>query len=131
MSTKDSDTPAPMPRRRFLKKSALAAAAVMVSSPAKAAMTFEQFFQKHYRDMTPEEKERVLKRIAAQMKAEYGVDAHVVDVPPLSGVQFAYFLNLLKCNGNRKCVEACKKENNQDTDIAYIQVIQMDKGHFN
>lgn len=120
-------------RRTFVKAAATVAGAAVIAPPKPAeAFTFADFFRKHYKEMTPEDKERVLKRIEKETKEKYGVDVTVADPPPIPGVEFAYFLNLSKCNGNRKCVEACVKENNQSRDpaIHYITVLEMDAGSF-
>lgn len=125
----------PTERRGFLKQIAtLAAAATSASvfTDAKASgLSFDAFFQKHYRELTPEAKKKVMERLEKETKEDYGVSVKIGDPPPMDGVQFGYFLNLLKCNGNRLCVEACRKENNPDESISYIKVLEMDRGHFN
>ena len=62
--------------------------------------------------MTPEYKQKVFERIIKETKENYGVDITMSDPSPIPGVKFVYFLNLSKCNGNRRCVTACQKENN-------------------
>ena len=49
---------------------------------------------------------------------------------PLPGVVYGYALNLSKCQGTRRCVEACVAENNQSRDpqIQYIRVLELEKG---
>ncbi len=122
-------------RRSFLKVGAAAAAVAAGLGPTKGAkaagLSFDSFFQKHYKKLTPEEKTKILRRLEREEKADYGVDVKIDDPAPLEGVQFGYFLNLMKCNGNRACVEACRKENNLDESISYIKVLEMDRGHFN
>ncbi|MBI2609267.1 MAG: 4Fe-4S dicluster domain-containing protein [Deltaproteobacteria bacterium] len=124
-------------RRTFLKGlTALGAAATASSSlPAFAVggLSWENFFQKHYKKMTSEDKKKVFSRIKREIKNEYKVDATVSDPQPIPGVKFAYALNLSLCNGNRKCVEACVKENNQSRDpqIQYIKVLEIDRGTLN
>ena len=51
--------------------------------------------------------------------------------PPIEGVVFGYALNISKCKGVRRCVEACVAENNQsrDSQIQYIRVLELDYGH--
>ncbi|RME43956.1 MAG: 4Fe-4S dicluster domain-containing protein [Deltaproteobacteria bacterium] len=92
--------------------------------------SFEEFFQKHYKELTPEEKKEIFRRIEGQVKERYGVDATISDPPPMEGVQFAYALNIGRCIGCRRCVHACVKENNQSRspEIQYIRVLQMRKG---
>jgi molybdopterin-containing oxidoreductase family iron-sulfur binding subunit len=46
-------------------------------------------------------------------------------------VLFGYALNISKCIGCRRCVEACVRENNQSRDpaIQWIRVLRMEKGN--
>ncbi len=92
--------------------------------------TVEEFLQKHYKEMTPEDKQQVLARIEQNVKQRYGVSTKVKDPPPLEGVEFVYGLNLSRCIGCRRCVHACVKENNQSRspEIQYIRVLEMEKG---
>jgi ferredoxin len=80
----------------------------------------------------PEEMDRVLKRIAAEVEKQYGVRPHVRDLKPMDGVEFVYALNLTRCIGCRKCVHACVAENNQsrNPEIQYIRVLRMPHGTF-
>ena len=56
--------------------------------------------------------------------------------PALPGVVFGHGLDLSRCNGNRRCVEACIQENNQsrsspdgkhDNPIQWITVFELDE----
>ena len=60
---------------------------------------------------------------------KYGKAVHVSDAGPIPGVLFAYALDLSRCNGNRRCVEACVHENNQSREpqIQWIRVLSMNK----
>ena len=122
-------------RRAFLGKAAAVATAAAAGPAAASGVgdTFERFFQKHYKEMTPADKEAVFARIKREAKAEYGKDIDVTDPAPPPGVRFAFALSLSKCNGNRRCVSACQAENNQSQDppIAYIKVLELDRGSFN
>jgi Fe-S-cluster-containing dehydrogenase component len=93
-------------------------------------LTLDQFLQRHYKELSPEELEAVLRRIEAETQAKYGVSVQVQDAPPIPGVQFGYALNLSICNGCRKCAEACHRENNHDRDTnnSYIRVFEMTNG---
>ncbi|MGK5084579.1 4Fe-4S dicluster domain-containing protein [Bdellovibrionota bacterium FG-1] len=125
----------PVDRRAMLKSmvsaGAMGAAIAAVPTKAAEAMSFEQFFQKHYLEMTPEDKKRVFARIVREEEKEYGVKIDLIDPPVIPGVKFGYFLNLLKCNGSRRCVEACRKENNLDSTNDNIRVLEMGTGTFN
>lgn len=120
-----------VPRRSFLKGLAVGTALATVA-PSKTAEAFSlsDFFKKHYKELSPQEKTAMLARIEAETKKRYGVDVKVEDPPPMNGVEFVYCLNLSKCIGCRKCVYACVKENNQSRDpqIQYIKVLEMPKG---
>ena len=90
----------------------------------------EEFLQKHYKEMTPEDKERVFARIRQQAEDRFHMQVHISDPPPLPDVEFVYGLNLSRCIGCRRCVHACVAENNQSRapEIQYIRVLEMEKG---
>lgn len=126
-------------RREFMGKAAAAAAGLSALAAAMSPLrhlsddalpSVEEFLQKHYKEMTPEDKERALNRIREQVRQRYGVEANVTDPPPLDGVEFVYGLNISRCIGCRKCVHACVAENNQSRapEIQYIRVLEMEKG---
>lgn len=95
-----------------------------------ADMNVDEFLQKHYRELKPDEKQAIFRRLEADCKAEHGVDVKIADPQPNEGVQFAYALNLSICIGCRKCAEACSIENNHDrkTNNSYIRVFEMEMG---
>ncbi len=88
------------------------------------------FFQKHYQKMTKEEIRQALVRIERKAKRQTGVDISVGNEPPIPGVVYGYALNISKCKGTRRCVEACVKENNQtrSNPIEYIRVLELEAG---
>jgi molybdopterin-containing oxidoreductase family iron-sulfur binding subunit len=118
-------------RRSFLKGLMVGAtaAAVMPSKTAKA-FSWEGFFQKHYKELTAEEKRRIFERIEKETLKRRGVTVKIGDPQPMNGVEFAYCLNLSKCIGCRRCVYACVAENNPSRapQIQYIKVLEMPKG---
>jgi len=130
-------------RRGFLKGLGGLMALATVATSAVGSMTgakksaaanlFEDYFQKHYKEMSPEEKLRAFERIEAEAQEKYGVAVKVHDPSPLPNVKYAYALSLSKCNGSRRCVEACNKENNisPDSGMQYIKVVEMDIGTMN
>ncbi|MCO6437217.1 MAG: 4Fe-4S dicluster domain-containing protein [Phycisphaerae bacterium] len=126
-------------RRGFLRKSAAGAAGtaalVAAVSPLRQLDTddlpsIERFFQKHYKEMTPEDKAAVLERVAREVEARHDVDVKIDDPQPLQGVEYVYGLSISRCIGCRRCVHACVKENNQSRspEIQYIRVLKMPKG---
>jgi len=122
-------------RRGFLKTLSAGAAAVGIASTTSGCATgsMDKFFQKHYKEMTAEEKEKVFARISEETQKNYDVDINLKDPPPVPGARFAFAISLSVCNGNRACVHACVKENNQGRDpaIQYIRVVELDRGTFN
>lgn len=90
----------------------------------------EQLFQRHYKEMTPDDRARALERIAGEVEARHGIRPRVADPPPLDGVEYVYALNISRCIGCRRCVHACVKENNlsRAPEIQYIRVLKMEKG---
>ena len=98
-------------RRQFLAGSA-AIGASLAAGTACNDPAFQAFFQKHYLQLTEEDKKRIFARLEGEVQKRTGVRVKISDPPPLPGVQFAFALNLSVCNGNRRCVEACARENN-------------------
>ena len=126
-----------MSRRSFLRTSSVVVAGIAAMAavlPALRALkdlpSLEEFLQKHYKEMSPEEMTAVLERIARDVEQQYGVRPHMRDLKPMNGVEFVYALNLTRCIGCRKCVHACVAENNQsrNPEIQYIRVVKMPNG---
>jgi molybdopterin-containing oxidoreductase family iron-sulfur binding subunit len=115
-------------RRSFLK--VLTGAATTAATTSCATSASEAFFQQHYQQLSAEDKARVFARLEDEVRSRTGVDVHINDPEALDGVEFAFAISLSKCNGNRRCVEACMAENNQsrDPEIQYIRVLEIDVG---
>lgn len=97
----------------------------------KPSESVEEYLQKHYRELGPEEMKKVLARIEEDARETYGrQDISISDPQAQPGVKFGYALNLSICVGCRRCAEACHKENNHDrpSGNSYIRVLEMDKG---
>lgn len=134
----DSSGPEVTRRGFFMKGAATVAGASAVAaalSPLRHLTSddipsIEEFLQKHYKEMTDADKERVFTRIRTTVAERHGVEANVTAPPPMDGVEFVYGLNLSRCIGCRKCVHACVEENNQSRapEIQYIRVLEMEKG---
>ena len=133
-------------RRRLLKKigiSGFSGVAVASGTTLAEQVTedgVEEFsdslaslFQTHYRRMSPEEVEATIARLQRKTKRKYGKNISIDTTHPLPNVLFGYALNISKCKGYRKCVDACVEENNQgrDTQIQYIRVLEMERGSMN
>lgn len=89
------------------------------------------FFQNHYQRMSTEEVAEAIARIERKAMRDHGVEIQVGNEGPLPGVVFGYALNISKCKGTRRCVEACVAENNQSRDlqIQYIRVLELTHGN--
>jgi molybdopterin-containing oxidoreductase family iron-sulfur binding subunit len=123
-------------RRTALKVGALTLGAAAFAK-AMAPLTewakdesLEAFLQKHYKELSPEERQAILRRLEQETRSEYGATVHIADPPALPGVEFGYALNLSICVGCRKCAEACHQENNHDRPghNSYIRVLEMAQG---
>ncbi len=124
-------------RREFLTAAGIGAATCVASAAAISPLlkltnkfSLEEFLQKNYRELTPEDKKRIFKRLEREISKKYGVKAKISDPPPLKGVKYAMVINVGRCIGCRKCVYACMKENNnsRSPQIQYIRVMRMEKG---
>jgi len=123
-------------RREVLRAGGVTAGALVVhdalSPLAELAEAFEveEYLQKHYKQLTHQEMEQVLRRLERKTEEEYGREVQIDDVRPIPGVEFSYGLNLSICIGCRKCMEACHGENNHDRETynSYIRVLELPKG---
>ncbi len=132
-------------RRTFLRGAAGAAAGLIGLSIAlkpllaleKGELSLDELLQRHYRELTPEDLDKILRRLEEKTATDYGVKPVIHDVKPMDGVEFAYALNLSRCVGCRKCAHACLAENNQsresddDISMSYIRVLELDNGSMN
>lgn len=117
-------------RRGFMKQVVGAAASAAAASACNKDR-LEQVVGKHYLLLSDEDKRRVFARIEAEVKQRTGVRVTLSDPAPMTGVEFVHALDLSMCNGNRRCVEACARENNSPDDIRYIRVLELDAGTLN
>jgi Fe-S-cluster-containing dehydrogenase component len=131
-----ADTPATgVSRRRMVKAlgATLGAAAFGTAiSPLfqGSKLNADELMQRHYKELSPDDKQTVLRRLEAEAKEASGRDVTIKDAQPRPKTKFVYAINLSVCNGNGNCVEACHKENNHDRDSnqSYIRVLEMPKG---
>jgi len=94
-------------RRGFVKLlSAVTAGAIAMPDDAEA-FNLDAFLQKHFHQLSDEEKQRTLERLTREYNEKYDRDDFTIAADgPQKGVKFAYALNLSKCIGCRKCVHA-------------------------
>ena len=93
-------------------------------------LEWEQFTQKHYRRMTPEERAETIRRLERLAKLHHDQDVSISTNDAIPGVLFGYAFNISKCKGYRKCVEACINENNLDraAGTQYIRIFEKENG---
>jgi Fe-S-cluster-containing dehydrogenase component len=93
-------------------------------------LSMEELLQRHYKELTPDDLDRICRRLEKETKADYGADVTIGDTKPVAGTRFGYALNLSVCIGCRKCVKACHVENNHDRASynSYIRVLEMQQG---
>jgi Fe-S-cluster-containing dehydrogenase component len=121
------EKPRGLSRRELLQYTA--AGAVSAFLAGCSASEREAFFQKRFKELGPEEVERVLARLRKQYSEQFEKSVTVRADPPLEGVLYGYGLDLSRCIGCRRCVYACVAENNQSRDpqIHWIKVLSMKK----
>ena len=121
--------------RRNLLKLAGAAAGVGALSWALAPfaelagkLTPEELLQKHYKELSDDDKARIFRRLEAETRHDYGVRVKIGDPKPVPGTKWGYALNLSVCMGCRQCAKACHRENNHDraSNNSYIRVFEME-----
>lgn len=93
-------------------------------------LSVEEFVQKRFKEMTPEDKQAVFRRLENETQRDYHRKVKITEHEAIPGVEYGYALNLSICIGCRLCAEACHKENNHDrpSHNSYIRVFEMEKG---
>ena len=91
----------------------------------------EDFLQKHFWEMTDEEKKTVIAKLEQRYHQLYGKKFKISTQEALPETLWGYGLELSRCIGCRRCVYACAKENNNsryDRQLHWIRVIQLKRG---
>ncbi|MBF0320246.1 MAG: 4Fe-4S dicluster domain-containing protein [Nitrospirae bacterium] len=119
-----------MKRRDFMRSAALTIGGLLMPANKSDASMWETFFQKYFREMTPQEKKGVAKRLEKEYEAKTGVKINVKTNEALPGVKYGYGLDLSRCIGCRRCVYACATENNlsRKPQMHYITVLEFKNG---
>jgi len=131
-------------RRDFLKSAARVAglgSATMISgcgssllgSEEELSLKWLEYFKKHYRLMTQEEKDATVRRLERLAKLQTDSNIKVGSYGHLNGVLYGYAFNITRCEGYMECVAACVKENNLDraSNTQYIRIFEMEHGQMN
>ena len=95
----------------MMSMGALAGLSLGSLSCTRAGM--EEFLQKHFREMSEDEKKAVIRRLEAKYLKKYGKKVRISTQQAEAGVLWGYGLDLSRCIGCRRCVYACVNENNQ------------------
>jgi molybdopterin-containing oxidoreductase family iron-sulfur binding subunit len=98
-------------KRRDLLGASAAAAGLALAGCRKDAV--ETFIKTRLVEMDEQQLKDYLAGLEKRYTSEFGKQVRVDATQAQDGVLFAYGLDLDRCNGNRKCVEACVDENNQ------------------
>jgi molybdopterin-containing oxidoreductase family iron-sulfur binding subunit len=116
-------------RRQFLKAAGAGVSALVGVPGAAKGFDLEEYFQAHFRELSPEEMEGVIRRLERKYSQKYGEPVKVDAVGPNDGVLFGYGLDIGRCIGCRRCVYGCVEENNQSRDpqIHYIRVLEFER----
>jgi Fe-S-cluster-containing dehydrogenase component len=93
-------------------------------------LAWREYIKGNYRFMTEEERAQTIARLEQLAKLQRGVDLSIQSTGAQAGVLFGYAFNISKCQGFRRCVEACINENNLDRKDAtqYIRIFEMEGG---
>jgi len=140
----DSEKKKKISRRTFLKGAASAAvvggatATVgckgtnLLNSSETVALEFQEYFKKHYRLMTLDEKQKTVSRLERLAKLKQNISVEIDTTGPQENVLYGYAFNVTRCEGYMECVKACVKENNLDreSNTQYIRIFEMEHGTF-
>jgi molybdopterin-containing oxidoreductase family iron-sulfur binding subunit len=128
-----NEMPGKLPTRRdFIKTlSAGALGGLALATTGCKREVLEEFLQKHFLEMTEEEKKQVIRRLEKSYKDKYGLDFKVGTTEAVPKTLWGYGLDLSRCIGCRRCVAACVKENNNSRtkpQLQWIRVLRLKKG---
>jgi len=118
-------------RRKFLELAAIGAGATALG--CTDTITWQEFTQKRFQEMSPVEIKSMLKMLEERYSRKYNKKFNVRATPAKEKVVFGYGLDISRCIGCRRCVYACVDENNpsRDVQIQWIRVLRMKKGELN
>ncbi len=119
-------------RRDFIKIASVATLSGLgLSGVSCKKADLEEFLQKHYLEMTEEDKKRTIARLEETYLKKYGKQFTISTKGAKPGTLWGYGLDLSRCIGCRRCVYGCVKENNNsryNTQEQWIRVIRLPEG---
>ena len=119
-------------RRDFIRMASVAALSGFgLSGVSCKKADLEEFLQKHYLEMTEEQKKETIKRLEEKYLKKYGKQFTVSTQGAKPGTLWGYGLDLSRCIGCRRCVYACVKENNHsryNPQLHWIRVLRLPDG---
>jgi Fe-S-cluster-containing dehydrogenase component len=119
-------------RRDFIKMASVAALSGFgLSGVSCKKADLESFLQKHYLEMTEDDKKRTIKRLEERYFEKFEKQFAISTQGAKPGTLWGYGLDLSRCIGCRRCVYACVKENNNsrhDPQDHWIRVIRLPEG---
>ncbi len=125
-------------RRSFLQAAGIASASLALGGCGLgddliSRERLEEFIQSHFVEMSPDEIKKVKARLQKKYKEKYGRDFVLGTEPADPNVLFGYALDISRCIGCRRCVDACVQENNQSRSpqIQWIRVLRFKDGTMN
>ena len=97
-------------RRDFIKIASVATLSGFgLSGVSCKKADLEEFLQKHYLEMTEEEKKQTIARLEEKYLEKYGKKFTISTRAAKPGTLWGYGLDLSRCIGCRRCVYACVK----------------------
>ncbi len=119
-------------RRDFFKLMSMGAlAGITLSGLGCTQADMEEFLQRHFHEMTEEEKKQVIQRLEEKYLKKYGKKFEISTQPADTDVLWGYGLDIARCIGCRRCVYGCVAENNQSRkspQLQWIRVVRQEKG---
>jgi len=110
-----------MSRRSFLRTSAVLASGLAALAASLSPLrdlddytSLDRFMQKYYKELTPQEMDRVLKRIANDVEREYGVRPHVRDLSRWTALSLSMrSISRAASAAANACTRACRRTINR------------------
>ena len=86
-------------RRQFLKTAGAGLGALVGAPGAAQAFDFESLLQRHFRELSREDLDRVLQRLERKYTEKFGKPFRAEATDPGDGVLCGYVVEISRCNG--------------------------------